>query len=158
MTYFEKQYKDNCAIHSLNNALGREAVKEEDVINTAKKRTEAYIFAYGDMLTKYIYTGKESMYTAEAVWQTALESGDIKEKPKEVEEDIDPKKPHVMLGIRHDGSFHSIAVRDGMIFDSVEEGPIEYSIPNVRKRFNYLLGAYEIIDGKSSLPESSVDS
>jgi hypothetical protein len=159
MPYFEVQQDQDCTIHSLNNALGYKALDADDVLNfisdVIKERRKQLLRVVDDPKTidKLIKEYKESLQTdgtffmAQAVWRAAQIkrvitswseipgwSGDFARASSYPQWAF--ALPVIALGIEPvEGSPHAIAIRNGMIYDSlrVREGPVRLSNKSLRQ-------------------------
>jgi thioredoxin reductase len=170
--YFEKQNERDCVIHSLNNAMGRNVINKQEVLEYIAERERELAKKLMEMgidekevkrrckqFRNKVATG-ESYFSAEIVWQAAKDMGRIGE-PREisgyngewwVEKDMGKymRDGFVVLGEKNRGFKHAIAVRGGYIYDSEIGEPIEYNEDNMRKLMIEIYSAYRFLPLSSS--------
>lgn len=155
--YFEKQVKKNCAIHSLNNALGYPAIQDFDVINYI--RSVANIInridpsAAEDYVESHMDPKKETDFSPLSVWQAAILKGVI-DPPFELEfVELQQNNNHlILLGRSKTNAFHAIAVKDGLLFDSEshDPNPVPANVETVKDAIGDVLEIYAVPEKKQS--------
>lgn len=165
VVYFEKQNEQDCTIHALNNAVGRTIITKEEVVDYIDELVEKYAEKHKEGTAKDLkeyrkrFSNKRTtFFTAEIVWMTARALGRIKgwspiygfggpgfNSVRYLKAMGDRMPKHiVVLGIEPRGAHHAIAVRDGMIFDSLRKKPVLLTDEEMKKSFDDILGSYSI--------------
>ena len=146
--FHERQTSKDCAVHSLNNAMGWEVISPEEVSGEIDKRVEIYTKALGTKRGKAYrdsLSEDNTFFSAEAVWYASAALGRTG-IPKPIEyKDIDTYKDRhmILLGIVPDGSRHAVGVRQGLIFDSLNDGPaVPLTDENIKKIYKEVLGVF----------------
>jgi hypothetical protein len=161
--FWEKQSENskNCSIHSFNNALGFKAITPKQVSDHIESRLKKYAMLMGlkeddPIIKEYrnrIYT-KGTFFTADSVWKAGADLGII-DSPLAVQGfggdylDITPemlKSRLILLGVGHDGAYHAVGVRDGLIFDSLsdKDKPDILNEENLKKNYETVFAAFII--------------
>jgi hypothetical protein len=81
-----------------------------------------------------------SFFTADTVWQAAVDMGGISCKPTAVDA-IGPEGGYILLGKAPDGANHAVAVRDGLLYNSLHDGPEE--LGDIHKTLKKVYGIYK---------------
>ena len=150
--FFERQNEEDCSVHSLNNALGRVVITPEEVSGEIERRVSAFANTLGDepdsaRVVKYAQglATDETFFTAESVWYAAVGLGRCG-VPRRMEYDfvkgltpeILAKKHLILLGESVEDSPHAIGVRNGFIYDSLneeDEPPVPLTDENIKKKY-----------------------
>jgi hypothetical protein len=164
MSYFEQQREQDCTIHSLNNAMGLKVITKDEVVGYIDKLVQEYreekkieISRSDEINYRKRFSNKRtSFFTAEIVWRAAQDLGrigpqipipgfsgafaKIKNLPK-------PTPNHIiMLGVEPKEGHHAIAIRDGVIFDSLRSKPVPLTEDQLKKSLRDIFGAYVITE------------
>lgn len=170
--FFERQNERDCTIHSLNNASGRVVVTKKQVLEKIDRMVADFAKTHDDpaQVEKYKkqLTVKNSFFSAETVWDTAIELGTVASMSPVPGfggdfADLDhlPSwiiKAHlVFLGLDAKGHPHAVGARDGRIYDSQRwrAGPL----PLDNKNLGFVLSrvfALFVVNLPGSVPISSV--
>lgn len=150
MPFHERQTSKDCAVHSLNNAMGWVVITPDEVSEQIEIRVKAFASLVGDSeaIKKYKASLSEhdTFFSAESVWYAAAALGRTG-IPKLIEEKDLGKyrnvKHMIFLGLVHDGSHHAVGARGGFIYDSLNEGPaVPLTDENIRKIYKEILGIF----------------
>ena len=133
MAYFERQVKRNCTIHAINNLLGFRAVTVKSMNDTVQQMADEYA-QRPDLRRRKTY---EELY---AFFVNLISSKDGNYSPS-VAENWLKNHGYIVCSIdRHDVNFskgsyilagsvrgisHAVALKDGILFDSLENAPID---------------------------------
>lgn len=161
--YFEKQREQDCTVHALNNAAGREVITKEEVVAHIEKLVKEYVKEHQGNVSakdlrnyrKRFSNKKTTFFTAEIVWMAARDLGRIEgwspiygfggPSFSSVSYIKDTLPRHVVvLGIEPKGAHHAIAVRDGNIYDSLRKTPAPLTDAEMKKSLVQVLGAFAI--------------
>lgn len=161
--YFEQQREQDCTIHSLNNAMGREVVTKDEVVNFIDELVQEYKREKGEVsrgdekaYRKRFSNKRTSFFTAEIVWRAAQALGRVGPqipvpgfggKFAKVKYLPEPVPKHmVLLGVEPKEGHHAIAVRDGFIYDSLRPKPVPLTDEELNKSLRNVFGAYAIAE------------
>ena len=163
--FFEKQNEKDCLIHSVNNALGRQALTKGHVLKYIEKNVEKIHTKWcrtgndpEEKVRKYLSTvmmDKNTLFSADVIWKAALDSGAVgkivkipgfsSRYSKDLEKAIPEwarSRPIVILGETPSGTNHAIALRDGLIFDSELPGPVRFSSDALKRSLTDVHAAF----------------
>lgn len=162
--FFERQSGNNCTIHSVNNAMGRVVITEQEVKDHVRRRIEYVaacmglspdddIFrrAKGKMVTK------RSEFTADTVWRAAVAKRRIRRPRRFVafKGSVIPSMNRmrlVFLGIGKDGTQHAVGARFGWLFDSAYyDGPVPLTNRTLRGIFSRIFAVFSLTEFTSPL-------
>jgi hypothetical protein len=163
--FFEKVRDQDCAIHSLNNAMGRKIIEKKEVVAFIDEMVERFrrdlrmdISRADEMQYRHRFSEKcSSFFTAEIVWKAAQEAGRIGPqipipgfggKFSAVANLPVPLPPRmVVLGIEPTTrTQHAIAVRDGKIYDSLRDEPAPLTDAELRESLSEVFAAYVVTE------------
>lgn len=163
MAYFERQHSRDCSVHSLNNAVGYQAITPSEVLDSVNERAADFAKRNGyGLMDEKVQKFRDrladhgSFFAADAVWRAAQELGRIgpvvnvpgfggkfsrvSMLPQWARENASV----VVLGLAPGNRMHAIAIRDGLIYDSVKERPKPLTDKELARSLTKIFAAYVV--------------
>ena len=146
-------------MHSLNNAMGRVAVTSQEVGQYVERMVaEAQIESEKERnrYKRQLAGGKNTYFAAEVVWRAAMALGRIGPQMvipgfsgrfAKVAHLPKPLPAHmVLLGVEPREGRHAVAVRNGVLYDSLRESPVPFTDAELAKSLSHVFGAYAVAE------------